>query len=270
MLRQSLRFTTPLPLPGDYPVSHGLAGLAMDADHDGGWVLTIDDVLTSYLDLGDLTHLEFEYVRWMGDLLDCLEPPGGALRVVHLGGGACTLPIYVALTHPESRQTVFEYDTDLIALVTRSFGIRSSRRLRLVPTDALAGLRGLPDASADVVVRDAFVASTTPRHLGDDEFMAQVRRVLAPGGLYLANVADKPPLPLTRAHLAAIRSGLLTHTRPDSIALVTEPAVLRGRRFGNVVLAACASGLPVEAWSKATTRAGLPARVVHGERVAQY
>jgi len=249
-------------------VSHGTAELAMDLDRDGGWVLSIDEVLSSYLDLRDLTHLEFEYVRWIGDLLDCLGDPGEPLRVAHLGGAGCTLPIYIELTRPGSTQVVLEYDEKLVELVKVAFGIRSSRKLRLRTVDALEGLRSLADASLDVVVRDAFGGPTTPPHLSGPTFLAEVRRVLD-SGVYIANVADRPPLGLTRQELSETRTAfdLTAQSVAGRLALLADPSVLRGRRYGNVVIAASTTPLPLQAWMKASTRAGLPARVVHGERL---
>ena len=60
--------------------------------------------------LDDPTRLEFEYVRWTGDLLDVLAPEGEPLHTVHVGGAGCTLARYVAATRPRSRQVVLEND----------------------------------------------------------------------------------------------------------------------------------------------------------------
>ncbi|MGZ6617984.1 MAG: spermidine synthase, partial [Solirubrobacteraceae bacterium] len=41
----------------------------------------------SYIDLADITHLEFDYMRWLRIVLRV----AGARRVLHIGGGACAL-----------------------------------------------------------------------------------------------------------------------------------------------------------------------------------
>src|SRR4051794_1796797 len=94
----------PLELPGQVPVLSGTAELLADADRDGSWMLLVDDTPQSHVDLDDPAHLEFEYVRRMGHVLDLIVPPGAAIDAVHLGGGALTLPRYGAGTRPGSRQ----------------------------------------------------------------------------------------------------------------------------------------------------------------------
>lgn len=269
----SLRFTAAEPIPGSYPIDTGEAEIAMDADRDGGWILTLGGVLSSYVALDDPTHLEFEYTRWIGDLLDCIEPAGAPLRVLHLGGAACTLAVYVEITRPGSRQTIVEIDGALIDLVRTQFGIRSSRRFRLLHDDALNALRETPDSSVDVIIRDAFVGRSTPAHLEDDTLMAETARALSPDGMYLSNVADQPGMDLTRRELGSLTAALGLQpmtTHRQSMAFVADPAVLRGRRYGNVIVAASRAPLPIDGWMRRTVRAGLPARVVHGERLTQF
>ena len=95
----------------------GQATLRPDSDRPQGWLLEVDGVPQSYVDLDDPTHLEFEYVRMLGDLLDLAAPPGDPLTVLHLGGGGCTLARYVAATRPGSTQTVVELDGPLAEFV---------------------------------------------------------------------------------------------------------------------------------------------------------
>ena len=77
---------------------------------------------SSHVDLDDPTRLDFEYVRWFGDVLDTWAPEGEPLRVVHLGGAGCTLARYVAATRPGSRQVVVDVDAAVLDLARRAFG----------------------------------------------------------------------------------------------------------------------------------------------------
>lgn len=270
---RALRFTAPNPRPGSYPVDSGQATIAMDADRADGWILTLDGVLSSYVALDDPTHLEFEYTRWIGDLLDSFEPSSAPLRVMHLGGAACTVAVYVEATHPGSHQTVAEIDGKLIDVVREQFGIRSSRRFRIIHDDALKVIAHARDDSIDVLIRDAFVGRTTPPHLEGDRLIEEAARVLGVNGVYISNVADRPGMELTRRELRTLVGALglaPTTTHGDSMAFVTDPSVLRGRRYGNVIVAGSRAPLPIAGWMRRTIRAGLPARVVHGERLAQY
>ncbi|MEK8224946.1 hypothetical protein NKG05_00415 [Oerskovia sp. M15] len=68
-------------------------------------------------------------------------------------------------------------------------------------------------------------------------------RVLRPGGLYLANCADRPPLGMVRRELATAAAALGADGSParetwDRVGLIAEPGQLKGRRYGNLVVAA--------------------------------
>ncbi|MEO9198747.1 MAG: fused MFS/spermidine synthase [Antricoccus sp.] len=269
---EGLRFLRPNPQPGQYQINNATAQLAMDGDRDGGWLLTVDDVMMSYVALSDPTYLDFEYTRWIGDLLDSLATAGEPLRVLHLGAAACTLGVYVEATRPGSWQVLVEIDGALIDVVRQQFGVRSSRRFRLVHADAYDALCQSEAARFDVVIRDAFVGRSTPEHLQNSQLLEQVRRVLRPGGLYITNIGENPRMSLTRAELAAVRETFGEDDEAvDRMAFITDPSVLRGRRYGNVILAASEAPLPIAEWIAATSsRAWLPARVVHGPALKKY
>lgn len=269
---RALRFVPADPVPGEYRTDHATVRIAMDADRTHGWMVLLDDVLASYVALDDPTHLEFEYTRWIADLIDATTPRG-PLDVVHLGGAACSLPVYVEVTRPGSRQIVVDFDSALIDLMRSQFGIRSSRRFALRESDALAALSQLPDSSADVIVRDAFSADQTPEHLRDSRLATEVARVLRPSGLYLANIGDGPGLPMTRELLRHTSRALglgAIEMHNGRMAIISDPSVMRARRRGNVVAALCRAPLPLTGWLDAVRRASLPARVTHGERLWAY
>jgi len=227
-----------------------------DPDDPQGWTVVVGGVPSSYVHLGDPTRLDFEYVRWTGDLIDVLAPEGQPLRCVHIGGAGCTLPRYVAATRPGSRQVVLESDPDVVELARERFGYSRRSGFRLRVADGLEGLAALGDGEWDVVVRDAFAGDTTPEHLTTTRFVDEVARVLAPGGVYLANIADVPGLGLTRREVATARTAL------GEVVLVGETQHLRGRRYGNVLLIAARGPLPVAALTRRVVSGPVPARVV--------
>jgi spermidine synthase len=250
-------------VPGEYALSTGTAQLTKDLDVPAGWMLSIDGVASSYVDLADPTRLEFEYVQWIGALLDCLGEPGSPLEVAHLGGGAFTLPRYVAATRPGSTQVAFEYDERLVTLAKETLGLRTSPRLRVRVLDARVGLQKLRTDSHDVVVRDAFVGTDVPPHLTTVQFAREVDRVLRHGGVYILNLADKPPLRVLRAEAATLLE-VFRH-----VLLVTESAILRGRRYGNVVLAASNRPLPALDLARSVSNGVAPARVLATAKIAE-
>lgn len=233
-----------------------------DADRPGGWLLTIDRIRQSYVDLDDPTYLDFEYVQVFADVLECL--PDGPLAVTHVGGGACTLARYVAHARPGSSQIVLEPDAGLTEQVRARLPFARQARIRIRPVDGRTGVQALRDASADVLVLDAFHGGRVPPELTGREFMAQVARVLRPDGLLLVNIADGPPLLYTKRLLTTIRAVL-----PGAVA-VADPAVLRGRRFGNVVLAASRATLPTDDIRRAAARAPFPRVVLAGRELVNF
>jgi spermidine synthase len=250
------------PLPGRYEVTFGEVELLRDLDRPTGWVLSMRGVPQSYVDLEDPTYLDFEYVRLIADVINTL--PEGRLDAVHIGGGACTLPRYVAATRPGSRQIVVEPDGALVELVRAQLRLRSVPRLKVRIVDGRTGSGALRDASADLLILDAFSGATMPLDLATAEYLADVVRILRPSGTLLINVADGKGLAFTRRVTATVR-GTFRH-----VMLLAEPGVMRGRRFGNIILAASAAPLAVDILTRKAA-GGLPqARCVHDEALTNF
>ncbi len=244
-------------MEGEALISTGTVRLERDRDDPDGWLVLVNGVPSSYVDLADPEHLVFEYQQWTAAVLDAVHPPG-PLRVVHLGGAGCAFPRYVAATRPGSRQLVLEVDERLVDLVRRSFGASGSAGFKLKVADARAGVAALPDASQDALVRDAFVHDRVPVHLVTVEFLREVSRVLAPGGVWVANLADRPPMPHARAEVATAAEVF------EHVAVLAEPGVFRGRRYGNALLLASHEPLPERELVRALSGGAAPARLVAG------
>ncbi len=235
-------------------------------------MLMVDGTPQSYVDLDDPLYLEFEYVRRLGHVVDLAAPSGKPLRVLHLGGGALSLARYVAATRPGSSQLAAESDADLMALVRRRLPLSqptrratgSRGRIRVRVADAREVVEQLPAGSFDIVIADVFAGARTPAHLTSVEFDQAVARVLAAPGSYAVNVGDGPPLAHARARLAAVCSVF-----PDA-CLIAEAAVLHGRRFGNLVLAAAKHELPTAELTRRAAADPFPARLLHGAELSQF
>ncbi|WP_330175708.1 fused MFS/spermidine synthase [Streptomyces sp. NBC_01498] len=246
------------------PVDGGLAELVPDRERPRAWELLIDGAPQSHVDLADPTRLAYAYQRRLGHIADLLAPAGQALRVVHLGGGAFTLARYVAATRPRSTQQIVELDAALVQLVRAELPLDPGARIRVRSTDARAGLAKVPDGWADLIIADVFGGARTPAHLTSAEFLADVRRVLAPGGGYAANLADGPPLAHLRSQIATAATVF------PELALAADPAVLRGRRFGNAVLLASDRELPLAELTRRIAGDPHPGRVEHGRALRDF
>jgi spermidine synthase len=252
------------PIPVTRDVDHGIAKLMPDVDRDRAWLLTVDGAPQSYVDLDEPTHLEFEYARRLGHVLDTVAEPGSSLDVLHLGGGALTLPRYVDATRPGSRQDVVEADRALLELVVEHLPLPDGGTIALHTADARAWLETAPADSADVLVADVFGGSRVPAHLTSVAYAREAARVLRDTGVYLANLADAAPFAFLRSQLATFAAVF------EELVLIAEPAVLRGRRFGNAVLVAAHHPVDTAALARRTAADAFPARVEHGAGIREF
>jgi spermidine synthase len=249
-------------LIGRHEIDTGTADLVADPSDPDGFLLSVNDVPSSYVH-ADPTRLDFEYMQWFGDVLEAWLPAPGPLKVTHVGGAGCTMARFVAATRPGSTQVVYEIDAALATLARQAFGLKQVTGVRIRAADGRTGLAGAPAGVADVVIRDAFAGALVPPHLTTTGWLDVVRAALAPGGLYIANVADQTQLALARRE-AVTAAAAFTH-----VALVAEPGQLRGRRYGNVVLLASDAALPEQALTRRLASGAVRARYVPPARVAE-
>ncbi|GGH95998.1 spermidine synthase [Arthrobacter liuii] len=232
----------PGPVEGVYYIDTGDCELIADQDNSTGWLLKINGVMSSHIDLADPLFLDFEYMRWMAALIESRWPPSDAagpstgaaghkLRGLHLGGGACSLARYFSASYPDARQVVVELDGKLAEYVRGWFDLPKAPLLRIRVGEARAVTETLTAQTRDFIIRDVFAGAHTPRPLTTAEFNQHVKRVLAPGGLYVANSGDAPDLRNAREDAATIAAAF-THT-----VIIADPAMLKGRRYGNMVMA---------------------------------
>ncbi len=243
--------------------------LLADLDRPGAWMLLVAGIPQSHVDLDDPRHLEFEYIRRLGHVIDLAGNEGEPLRVLHLGAGALTLARYVAATRPGSRQLAVESDPEVADLVARRLPVGRPRRaaagrIKVRVDDARSVLTQSPAGSFDVVVVDAFDGGQTPAHLTSVEFTSAVARVLAPAGIFAANIGDGPPLAHTRGRVAAVCAVF------RRVAVVADAAVLRGRRFGNLLVVATDRPLDVTGLIRSLASDPFPARVVTGGALRDF
>jgi len=248
-------------------LSDGTIARIVPSRYVSGFELDVDGTPQSHVDLDDPTHLHFEYVARMGAVIDRLRMPGQPLSAVHLGAGALTLPRYIEATRPGSRQQVIELEQALVDLVRAELPLPRGAQVRVRIGDARAGLDRLPPAlrgNADLLVSDVFAGAQTPAHLTTVEFYRAASAVLASDGVLLVNVADGSGLAFARRQVATVRE-VFAH-----VIVLAEVQLFKGRRFGNLVIAASASSLPTE-WLPRLMAAGPhPAKVAQGAELDEF
>ena len=101
-----------------------------------------------------------------------------------------------------------------------------------------------------------------PGELVTVECLAELARVVGPSGVVAFNLTDRAPFGWTRRAVGAIRSAL------PELLLTAEPATLRAKRLGNLVVVASGAEVPVAALRTRSTTAASPYRVLDGAQVS--
>jgi protein-L-isoaspartate O-methyltransferase len=212
-----------------------------DPSRPSGRLLRDGGMDASYVDLADPSHLEFDYVRWMRIMLSAAR----ARRVLHVGGGACTLARALAAADPDGRQEVCEIDPGVLAIARRHLGLRRAPGLRVHQADGRAFIAGRRDGAWDAVVIDAYVGAAVPRRLVTVEALADVRRVAA---LAVVNVVDN-------------RAGQVVRRVAAGLADVYPRVWTLGGRGGNTIVVGAVADLDLARIAAAAAADPSPARL---------
>lgn len=230
--------------------------IVADRDRPSAYTLRIDGTDQSHVDLDDPTRLEFDYMQRMADVIDAFAEPGTPVRIVHIGGAALTIPRYVAATRPRSSQTVLEPDEQVTALVREQLPLPRNSGIKIRPVDGRSGIAAMRDDLADIIVLDAFDGARIPAELSTAEFFSDLARVVNDTGIVLLNLADKAPFPYVRRAVKGVCDAFA------QVMISAEPATLKGRRFGNVLVAASQTPLPFDALARRAASSPFPYRVL--------
>lgn len=239
----------------------GRIELVPDEDGRGGVTVMMDGSPQSHVHLSDPGNLGFEYIAHFAAVIDTL--PTGPLAITHIGGAGLTLARYVNAERPGSPQIVLEPNAELTELVRRELPLPRQHRIRVRPVDGLTGIAQLADASADVVVLDAYACGRAPAELTTVKFLADTSRVLRESGTMLLNLADEPGM----AYVRRVYAGLVTVF--GHVALIGTHEVLKGKRFGNTVAVASKSPLDIADLRRQVAKSSFPTGLRDGTQLAR-
>jgi spermidine synthase len=232
-----------------------------DDDGRGGVTVMMDGSPQSHVNLADPGSLGFEYIAHFAAVIDTL--PAGPLGITHIGGAGLTLARYVNAERAGSPQIVLEPDVEVTELVRRELPLPRQHRIRVRPVDGRAGMSQLADASADVVVLDAYAEGRVPAELTTQEFLADACRVLRSDGTMLLNIADEPNM----AYLRRVYAGLVAVF--GQVAVIGTHEILKGRRFGNTVAVASRSPLDIALLRRQVAKMAFPTGLRDGAQLAR-
>jgi spermidine synthase len=153
--------------------------------------LVLDHLIHSYTALDDPFHLEYEYIRLYEELMRWQTMGKNTFRVLFIGGGGYTFPRFLEAKYPEAHIDVVEIDPEVSRVARTYLGIPENTRIRTFNQDARWFVMNCKDSGAyDFIFGDAFNDLSIPYHLTTKEFAVELKRLLKPDGLYLANVID--------------------------------------------------------------------------------
>ena len=234
---------------------------------NGAYTLTVNGTPQSHVNLDDPSQLFFEYVQRMGHVIDRIGDPGEPITALHLGAGALTLPRYVEATRPGSRQQVIELEPDLVDYVREVLPWSKRASIRIRHGDAREVLARLPEGlrgTVDLIVVDVFSGARTPPHVTSVEFYTEAVALLSARGILVANVADGTGLAFARGQAATLAAVL------PEVAVLAETQILKGRRFGNLVMVGSTAPLPFD-WMPRLLAAGPhPSKIVAGAELREF
>jgi spermidine synthase len=138
----------------------------------------------SEINLADPDDLPLLYNRTFS--LAAIYPPE-IKRVLVLGLGGGSIPVYLHRFLPDAAIDVVEIDPGIIAVAKKYFGMRETSRLHLIESDGRVFLNRHREPY-DIIMVDVFSGSYIPFHMMTKEFYQLVRSRLNPHGVAAMNI----------------------------------------------------------------------------------
>ncbi len=138
------------------------------------------------IDLNEPERLVFSYTRMsFAGLL--LTPEPESILIAGLGGGS--IPMTFGDLFPEARIDVIEIDPAVVSVAREFFLFQESENMRVHVNDARVFIKRavLAGRQYDYIMLDAFTGDYIPEHLLTREFLEEVKQILSPDGVLVAN-----------------------------------------------------------------------------------
>ena len=153
--------------------------------------LILDHLIHSYNDLKDPFHLEYEYERIYEEVVRWQAGKRNSLNALFLGGGGYTLPRLIDARYPHADIDVVEIDPEVTRVGLAYLGVSQAKHIRSFNEDARWFIMNSKEKGKyDLVFGDAFNDLSIPYHLTTKEFALQLKSLMKPDGLLMANVID--------------------------------------------------------------------------------
>lgn len=138
------------------------------------------------MNTADPERLVFEYAKMsFAGLL--LNPNPRRVLIAGLGGGS--LPSALTTLFPEAQIDVIEIDQAVVNVAKEFFDFEETDQVSVIVNDARVYVKraALLEKKYDLVILDAFTGDYIPEHLLTLEFLQEVRSIMTPDGVLVAN-----------------------------------------------------------------------------------
>lgn len=153
--------------------------------------MILDHLVHSYTDLKDPLYLEYEYIRIYEEWVRWKAKKKDSFKALFLGGGGYTFPRFIEAKYPKAEIQVVEIDPEITRVVHQYLGISENTRIQSFNEDGRWFVMNCKEKeSFDFIFGDAFNDLSIPYHLTTKEFAIQLKSLLKPDGILLANVID--------------------------------------------------------------------------------
>ncbi len=241
--------------------------LVPDPQHPGAFRVVFGEASQSWVDPARPDLLLFEYVVQVSLLFEhglAGVGQGERIRAVHIGGAGLSIPRWIAWRRPGTAQIVCEPDAGLTEEVRRKLPLPLRSGIKVRDIDGRTGVAAMPSDYADLVVLDAFDGARVPGELVAAEFLDELARLGRGRRMVICNVTDSSPFGWTRRFAAGL-AGRWRH-----LLVGTEPAVWKGRRFGNLLLAASGARVDVTGLRRDSAKQPCPYRWIEGRELRSW
>jgi len=153
--------------------------------------LVLDHLVHSYTDLKDPLYIEYEYIRMYEEMVRWHAMKRGSFKALFLGGGGYTFPRFMEAKYPEAVIHVVEIDPEITRVVQKYLGVSENSKILSFNEDGRWFVMNCKEKGTyDFIFGDAFNDLSIPYHLTTKEFAMQLKNLLKPDGVLLANVID--------------------------------------------------------------------------------
>ena len=141
--------------------------------------------------MNDPTFLDYDYIRIYEEVVSWQMKQRSSVDALFIGGGGYTFPRYMETKYPGAQIDVVEIDPEVTRVVYEYLGLPRSTTIRSFNEDGRWFVMNSKDKGRyDFIFGDAFNDLSIPYHLTTKEFAQQMKELLKPDGLLIANLID--------------------------------------------------------------------------------